>query len=432
MKHLLTLAASAVALAASPAAAQDFAIINATLAVGDGSEPIADGTVIVRNGAVVFAGPTEDVESITVEPVIEGQGLWVTPGLVLAMTDIGLYDVGAVSESNDESASKARFNAALDIAPAVNPSAQNIAVARGAGITRALVTPAPGDSLFAGQGAVIDLGTDGDAVRKPRAMQFADLGETGASKSGGSRSAAHVELRNALAEATAYANNRWDGARAMLPRMDAKALGPVVTGEQKLFVKVERAADIRAALALKEEFPRLDMVLVGVSEGWLVAQEIAAAKVPVIADSLDDLPDRFEQLAAAQSNIGRMVDAGVLVAIGRKSDGGDNQARNLAQHAGNLVGLQKIPGADGLSWGQALAAITSIPARIAGAGNVGVLKRGAAGDVVIWDGDPLEVSSVPVQVFIDGLEQPLENHQTRLRDRYRDLDESALPKAYDW
>jgi imidazolonepropionase-like amidohydrolase len=107
--------------------------------------------------------------------------------------------------------------------------------------------------------------------------------------------------------------------------------------------------------------------------------------------------------------------------------------RNLNQYAGNLVALSRIPGADGLSWGQAFAAISSVPARISGmGGRAGVLAPGAAGDVVVWDGDPLELGAMPTRVYIDGVEQPLENHQSRLRDRYRDLDESDLPKAYDW
>ena len=109
------------------------------------------------------------------------------------------------------------------------------------------------------------------------------------------------------------------------------------------------------------------------------------------------------------------------------------QCRYSVQYAGNLVSLQRVPRASGLSWGQALASITSIPAEISGLGDkAGVLRAGAMGDVVIWDGDPLELSSRPTRVFIDGVEQNLENHQTRLRDRYRDLDESDLPKAYDW
>ncbi|MGB3165742.1 MAG: amidohydrolase family protein, partial [Alteraurantiacibacter sp.] len=219
-------------------------------------------------------------------------------------------------------------------------------------------------------------------------------------------------------------------ADVLLTRFDAAALIPVTTGEQRLYVKVERAADILSVLALRDEFPRLDMVLVGATEGWMVADRIAASGVPVIAAALRDLPASFEQLAATQSNVGRMVDAGVEVAIGLYDSSGDHP-RGLPQQAGNLVALNNVTGATGLTWGEAFAAISSVPARIAGMGEgAGTLAAGAAGDLVIWDGDPLEVSSAPVRVFIDGVEQPLENHQTRLRERYRTLDESQLPPAY--
>jgi imidazolonepropionase-like amidohydrolase len=215
-----------------------------------------------------------------------------------------------------------------------------------------------------------------------------------------------------------------------LSRFDAEALVPVVTGKQKLYVGVERAADIRAVLALKSEFPALDMVLVGVTEGWLVADAIAAAKVPVIANGLNDLPVSFEQLGATQSNAGRLARAGVKVAINASSL---KDPRRLQQVAGNLVALTRMSGASGMSWEQAFAAISSVPAEISGmGGKAGVLKPGALGDVVLWDGDPLEAGSVPTKVFIGGVEQSLESHQSRLRNRYRDLDESDLPKAYDW
>ena len=165
----------------------------------------------------------------------------------------------------------------------------------------------------------------------------------------------------------------------------------------------------------------------------MVASDIAAAGVPVIADPVDDLPSSFEQLAATQSNVGRMVRAGVKVALGRLIGTTGEQPKNLMQFAGNLVSLTRVPGATGLSWGEAFAAISSIPAEIAGFGDrFGVLKSGAAGDLVVWDGDPLEVSSAAERVFIDGVEQPRGSHQKRLGDRYRDLDESDLPKAYDW
>ncbi|OGS59154.1 MAG: amidohydrolase [Erythrobacter sp. RIFCSPHIGHO2_12_FULL_63_10] len=429
MKRLFKCAAAALAMAASPAIAQDLTIVNATLAIGDGSEPIADGVVVIENGKVVYAGARSGISGFETDKVIDAGGNWVTPGMVAAVTDLGLYDVGAVDPSNDAGAAKSRFNAALDFSEAINPASQHVQIGRARGVTRAVVTGNPGGSIFAGQGAVIDTGADPQPITKARAFQFVTLSEEGAKIAGGSRSAAREELRNALREARDFAAGRWQGSDNLLTRADAEALGPVIAGTQKLFVEAHRASDLRAVLALKREFPALDLVLVGASEGWLVAEEIAAAKVPVIAESLQDLPERFEQLAATQSNIGRMRHAGVNVAINAATI---QNMHHLAQHAGNLVALNNLPGASGLSWGEALAAVTSAPARIAGfGGKLGVLAPGAAGDVVLWDGDPLEVSSAPLQVFIDGIEQPLDSHQSRLRERYRDLDESDLPKAYD-
>jgi imidazolonepropionase-like amidohydrolase len=204
----------------------------------------------------------------------------------------------------------------------------------------------------------------------------------------------------------------------------------VVTGQQKLYVAADRMADIRAVLALKGEYPKLDLVLVGATEGWLVADDIAAAGVPVIANGLIDLPETFEQLGATQSNAGRLAKAGVKVAINASTL---QDPRRLQQVAGNLVALTRVPGASGMEWGKAFAAISSVPAEISGmGGKAGVLKPGALGDVVLWDGDPLEAGSAPTRVYIGGVQQDLTNHQTRLRDRYKTLDESARPKAYDW
>jgi len=438
MKRLLTLAASAIALSAVPASAQDFVIANATLALGDGSEPIEDGVVIVEDGRVTYAGPTVQGMTFETDQVLDAGDAWVTPGLFATVTTLGLWDVGAVSQSNDQRAGGSPFSAALNTAPIVNPNSQHILVHRAAGITRAATTTLPSGSIFAGQGAMIDLDGDANPIMRERAFQMVSLDERGARLSGGSRAAAHVLFRAALREAQALVGASGTPQTAeitiddevMLGRFDAEALVPVVTGSQPLYVAVERASDIRAVLALKEDFPRLDMVLVGAGEGWLVADDIAAAGVPVIADALDDLPESFEVLAATQSNIGRMMRAGVTVAISASS--GTNP-RNMPQAAGNLVALGKIPGAAGLSWGQAFAAISSVPAAISGyEGEAGVLTAGAIGDVVMWDGDPLEVGSVPTRVFIGGVEQSLDSHQSRLRERYRDLDESDLPKAYDW
>ena len=218
----------------------------------------------------------------------------------------------------------------------------------------------------------------------------------------------------------------------MLTRFDAAALVPVLQGRQLLLIHVERASDILQALALKREFPRLRLALVGASEGWRVADRIAAAGVPVIANALEDLPESFEQLASTQSNIGRMRAAGVDVAIGMINDDEARMARVSTQYAGNLVAIGRIPGHTGLSWDQAFAAISSKPAEAIGmADQIGSLRPGRRGDVVIWDGDPLELSSGVEAVWIDGVQQSLENRQTRLRERYRDPVEGQLPNAYE-
>ena len=421
--------AALLACTAAPTLAQTVAITGGKVVIGDGTDPIEGGTVLVQNGKVVAAGRNVAVPAGV--RTIDARGKWVTPGLVVAVTDLGLYDVEGVNDSNDAGAGKSPFSASLDLAHAINPDAQHIRVSRAGGVTRAAIAPIGTDKIFGGQGAVIDLGADPTPVTTPRAFQYVELGETGAARAGGSRVAAWAELHNALAEAReialAPAGARRDD--VLLNRRDAQALVAVVTGKQPLYVHVERAADIRMVLGLRKEFPVLRLVIVGATEGWLVASELAQAGVPVLATPLNDLPASFEQLGATQSNIGRMKAAGVKVSLGAFFD----QPRYAPQYAGNIVALSRVPGASGLTWNQAFAAISSGPAEAMGMGDrFGSLRAGRAGDVVIWDGDPLELRSGVVKVFIDGVEQSLGNHQSRLKDRYQTVPEGSLPKAYDW
>jgi imidazolonepropionase-like amidohydrolase len=414
---------------ASPALAQTVAITGGKLVIGDGSPPIDNATVLITAGRVTAAGKGVAVPAGV--RTIDAKGKWVTPGIVAGFTRLGLAGVDAVDGSNDTAANASPFNASIDIAPAINGDVEAIAVSRAAGVTRAVVSPETGNSIFAGQGAVIDTGTDTDPITKAKAFQFVEFGEAGARRSGGSRPALFANFRNAVAEAKAQAAGTL-GDNALLRRADAVALGGVVAGTTKLLIHVDSAPDILAVLALRKDFPLLSIVLVGATEGWRVAGQIAAAKVPVLASALNDLPDSFAQLAATQSNIGRMKAAGVEVAIGMIDDDDTRQAQHVLQYAGNLVALKRVPGATGLSWNEAFATITSKPAAIIGMGaEIGSLKAGRRGDVVIWDGDPLELSTAASRVFIDGVEQNLTTRQTRLRDRYAKPTEGALPKAFD-
>lgn len=447
---------------AAPAGAQTFAIVGGTVALGDGSQPIQNGMVVVRDGRIVAAGDIR-MKLPADTQVIDATGKWVTPGIVAGFSRLGLTDVsGGADGANDESADKSPFNAALDITPAINPNYQPIAVNRAEGVTRAIVAPRTSHNIFAGQGAIIDTAAHMDPVMKAQAFQFVELGETGAGDAGGSRPSAYVLFHNALREATelsryaapvrstagnepdererplmnpnesrVYGRSAERSQDVLLTRFDAAALVPVLQGRQQLFVHVERASDILNVLDLKREFPALKIVIVGASEGWLVADRLAKSGIPVIASALNDLPASFEEIAATQSNVGRMRAAGVNISIGTIDDEDALKPYYEREYAGNLVALQKVPGATGVSWGEALAMITSRPAEAIGlGGQIGRLSAGEHADIVIWSGDPLEVTSSAEQVFIDGVKQPLEDHQKRLLERYRNLQRTDLPKAY--
>ncbi len=429
MKRFL-LATAAMFTFAAPSHAETVAIINAKVVIGDGSAPIEKGMVIFDQGKIKFVG--EDLALAAGMRIIDAKGKYVTPGIFAGFSRIGLAEVDAVKGTNDKGGGKSGFSAALDVAPAIDPFRSAIAVNRTAGVTRAVVAPEADSKIFGGQGAIADLGADSSPVTKARAFQFVEFGEGGAGLVGGSRSALHTAFRAYLREAQAHTSGNDAFDDDLLKMEDAKALQSVLRGDTRLLIHVEGTNDILRLLDLKRDYPAIKMVFVGASEGWRAAHEIAVAGVPVIASALNDLPASFEQLAATQSNIGRMKAAGVKVAIGMIDDRDAHQLRYTAQYAGNLVSLGKLPGAKGLSWDEAFAAITSGPADIMGVGDrLGSLKAGKAADVVIWDGDPLELSSAPEAVFIDGIAQPLGNRQRRLRDRYRTPQEGTLPKAYD-
>lgn len=424
---MIRLLLATAALIATPAYAETIAITGGKVVIGDGSAPIENGTVVIRDGRIIGVNVAIPAGARTVD----ASGKWVTPGIVAGFSRIGLAGVDAVDQSNDSSARTSPFNASIDIVPAINPDVAAIAINRASGVTRAIVSPDAGNAIFGGQGAVIDTGADPQPITKAKAFQFVEFGETGARLSGGSKPALFANFRSALSEARDYQAGRLRE-DALLKRPDAAALVGVVTGATKLAVHVESATDILSVLGLKRDYPSLDLILVGVTEGWRVAAQIAAAKVPVIASAVNDLPDSFEMIAATQSNVGRMKAAGVTVAIGMINDNDTRQAMHAAQYAGNLVALTKVPGAKGLNWNDAFAAITSKPAEVIGMGaEIGSLRVGRRGDVVIWDGDPLEVTSGVTSVWIDGVSQPLETRQTRLRARYATPGEGALPKAYD-
>jgi imidazolonepropionase-like amidohydrolase len=420
MKSFVALAAGASALL-SVAAAQTVAIMDGRVHTVSGGV-IEEGDVIIRDGRIVEVGA--DLTAPAGASVINAAGKVVTPGLFGAFSSIGLVEIGAVEDANDAGPGEGfPLGAALNVIDAYNPQSVVIPVNRAGGVTRALSAPSAGETLFAGKAAVIDLSGRVNSVTRADAAQVVVMGESGAQREGGTRMGAWAVLREYLDEARSYAANPNDyvrrphSGRFMLS--DLKALGPVVAGEQPLVVAVNSANDIRALIRLKNTY-RLNVVIVGGAEAWRVARELAEAQIPVITSGMDNLPNNFESIDATLKNAARLNQAGVKISF---YDGAHN-IRLVRQHAGNAV-------AEGLPYEAALKALTINPAEMFGVGaQLGTLDAGKIADVVIWDGDPLEVTSKPEAVFINGRPQDLDNRQQMLMERYRDLSRGDLPHAY--
>ncbi|MCP1728373.1 imidazolonepropionase-like amidohydrolase [Natronospira proteinivora] len=425
LRTIATIITVAAATLAFPLKAEVIAITGGQVHTLGEAGVLEDATVLIRDGRIEAVG--QDVSIPNDARRIDAEGRPVTPGIIDAHGQIGLVEVSAVSGSNDGAVSGRAFTAAFDVADAINPASALIPINRVEGITRAVVAPGHGGggSLIAGQGAIIDLGNGYDTLTRQGAAMYASLGETGAQLSGGSRAAAMLHLREALQDAQDYQDNRADYERRerreyALGRLDLDALGPVLEGEMPLIINAHRASDIRAALRLATDFD-LQLVIRGGAEAWKVAEELAAVDVPVLIDPLQNLPGNFESLGSTLENAARLHEDGVRFAF---ATGDSHNARNITQAAGNAV-------AHGLPHEAAMAAIMSVPADIWSIEDrVGRLESGLEADLVIWDGDPLDVTSYPDHVFIRGAEMPMETRHTRLRDRYLEVHDLTLPLAY--
>lgn len=410
------------ALASGALSAETVVFTGATIHTMGPQGVIANGTLVLENGKIRAVGTSVAVPASA--RVIDARGKVITPGLFDSYTHLGVSEVNAVQGTQDSATNEKSQSAAFSVADAINPRSILIPITRIEGVTRALVAPEAGNSLIAGQGAVIQLGGGADTlVRTPVAI-FVHLGEEGAGLTGGARSSSLLRLREIFQDAQDYAVNKkaFEGGERrayVLSRLDLEAFQPVLRQELPLVVRVNRASDIEAVLRLSKELG-FKLILAGAIEGWEVADQIAAARVPVLINALDNIPNDFESLGATLENAARLQKAGVTVAL---MTGDAHNVRNLRQGAGNAV-------AYGMPWEAALAAMTSVPAKIWGIeGSYGTLEPGKDADVVLWDGDPLELTSYPTRVFIRGVDIPLRSRQTELRDRYQNPGE-ATPPAY--
>ncbi|ANO51245.1 amidohydrolase family protein [Woeseia oceani] len=431
MKHRIAL--FLIALLPIHLQAETIAITGARVHTVSDRGTLENATVIIEDGVIAAVG--NNLAPPSGATVVDASGKIVTPGLFSAMGQLGLTEVNAVSGTVDFIQRGEQFSAAFDVADAYNRRSTLIAINRIEGITRAAIMPTgaggPDEAgqfshIFSGLGAIVQLGDEADSIVRRQAAMVVHLGEGGSSLAGGSRATALLQLRQALNDALDYAGHKDDYERGSrrayaLSQSDLEALQAVIEGTLPLIVHVDRASDIEVLLSMAAEY-RLQLLIAGGTEAWMVAKQLADAGVGVILDSINNLPGSFDKLNARLDSAALLADAGVPVAFGGSSVQNHN-ARNITQAAGIAV-------ANGLTWETALRALTLTPAEFYGvADRSGSIVAGKDADIVIWADDPLELSSYPEQVYIKGEQIPMQSRQTLLRDRYL-KSASQLPPAF--
>jgi len=392
--------------------AQTIAITGGTVYPVSGPK-LEQATVLIQNGRITAVGTTVTIPGDATR--IDATGKWVTPGLTDGGGQMGLVEIGAVGGTREAFYQGDSVAAAFNVAEGINPASTLIPVTRMEGVTTTLA--APGGHLISGQAVLIDL--DGATVEQMLVKSpvgiLADLSESGKDEAGNTRAGVTQRLRQVFRDALDYERRKADFARAQMQALsahsaDLEALLPVLHGQLPLIAVANRKSDIATALRLAREF-KLKLILAGGQEGWEVAADIAAAGVPVLIEPLDNIPS-YDALGIRYENAALLAKAGVKVVL-LETD--THNARNLRQEAGNAVSY-------GMSWDQALRAVTLSAAEVFGvADRYGSLEPGRVANVVVWSGDPFEFTTAVEHVFIRGREIPLRSRQTDLFERYKTL-----------
>jgi imidazolonepropionase-like amidohydrolase len=395
-------------LGAHLAVAQDVLIRGATVHTASSRGTLKNTDVLVRGGIILALGTSLPVPADVTG--IEAKGRELTPGLFGGLTDIGLEEIAEESDTIDSTlnqkspAWEQQWRPELDVALAYNPHSFVVPVTRIEGVTWTMLAPGNADSIIGGQGAAVTLDGRYDAVLSGSRSLFVQMGGAGAKLAGGTRAAEYMLLEQAIHEARAQAPVAQG---ALLHAAGKEALAHYLAGGRVVF-QVDRAADILSVVAFAQR-NGMKAVIAGGDEAWMVAKQLAKAGVAVILNPLADLPVDFDHLGATLDNAARLQLAGVRIAF---SGNETPNSRLVRQLAGNAV-------AHGLPWDSALAAITSTPADIFGLGATrGRIAVGQTADLVLWSGDPLEVTSLADQVWIAGRPLEMRSRQTELRDRY--------------
>jgi len=415
IKSFIAAAALAGTALSSGVLAEDIAITGGTAFTNGGKGKVENATVLMSDGKIVSVtsgGAVPDGYR-----AVDASGKWVTTGFMAAGSSLGIGEVSLSGDNRDARASKASDGLSLNVSYSLNPKNAVIGNTRIEGVTRAVTQFAAAKDMWVGTGAVIQLGGDtvDEMIVANEVFVYLDVDEGSAGSNGGSRSALWADIIKKLEDAKPKPAGDDDGEddkkKSKKKSPSDKLLAGLFDGTVTLQVNAHRVSDIRQVMKLQKKYG-LKVVLTGALEAWMVADELAASGIPVVLNPLTNLPYEFDRLAATSAAAGRLHAAGVKVAFLPPDT---HNTRLVVQSAGNAVAM-------GMPWEAAVDALTVNAAEIFGVSDTyGKMAAGMDADVVVWDGDPLEVMTSPDHVFIMGEEIPLVSRQTKLRDRYLEI-----------
>jgi imidazolonepropionase-like amidohydrolase len=401
---------------------------------------IENGVVLIEGGKITAVGSATSVKVPKGATVVDAKGMTVYPGLFDAETRLGLSEIGSDRTTNDTIEPSEEIFPQMHVYDAFHAESEHIPITRYNGITNAIVAPAETDTI-PGQDSLIQLaGRDRDAMLMVKdvalAMNFGEAPKRGArgeaaGPTGGrypsTRMGEISQMRQALLDAQEYMARRADtskkpvgdeGAAAVAGgrggaggsnfNLRNEALIPYLKGEKPVVLGVYDGHDVETAMAFAQEF-HLKVVLSHVTRANDILDKIASYHVPVIVGPIYELPGPNERFDAVYSVPGELAKRGVKVILASYNV---SNSRNLPYSAGFAV-------AYGLPYDDAMKSITLNPAEVFGVGDkLGSLDVGKIANVVIADGDPLDVRTSVKQVYINGVAIPMETRQTKLRDEY--------------
>jgi imidazolonepropionase-like amidohydrolase len=389
-------------------ACSSLAIDHVRVEVGDG-RALDDVTVVIDGSRIASVGHAAAPANAT---HVDGSGKTLTPGFIDVLSTTGVREVDLEAATVDQALNDGVMVPGFRVADGYDALSMRIPVEREEGVTSVVLQPKRG--VLSGMGHWVALSGDtlaGPDLNQPVAV-FGDVGGAGAQLSSGARGGLWLKLREAFADARWYAKNRLafeqNRARALsLPAVHLEALQPVIEGKVPLVLNANRAADVLAAIRFGQE-QKIRVVISGGAEAYLVSAELKAAKVPVIIVPSEQVPSTFEQVRARDDAATRLHSAGVTVALSCN----DSSHRRLRQEAGLAV-------AYGLPRAKALSAITLDAAKALGLdASLGSVEVGKRADLVLWSGDPLELRTSALKVFVGGVDMSLTTRQSKLVQRY--------------